>query len=576
VITSAYLPLPTTTNQSNRELPMSPSTCSSLMSRLVALILCCGLALLAGTARAGELPFTTAWTAVPNLNAYASSFPSSSFQFHGRLADGRLIFRAAKPGSITRHILLFNPADNSWQWKAPLPVVDYGGYFKPTAVLPLSSGRCLVTGWPTGSNTYNPLPMKTYIYDPDTDVFTPKADMTLSYTSVSGNSSIWLSSGYMTELPTGEILIGGEDSLIYNPATNAWRYGPSVLSLGKRSDQVCRLGLGGLWFQNSLSVNFVSQYGVGRFDAGTMQWRSTVALTPSLPPFSSSAQVDAEVFAFGTRNLASPPEIWKYDLGTDACTFLENVPNAPVATRHQIFTINAAGRSWLGMTYTATDSNDFGYFDVRIRDAISGTWTNTTRCPVRLVNWSPSMSDNLTMTIPTTNGVLLLGYSKDGVVKAQLLRVTSSGGSSSPAVDAAALPAALNLDEGTMTTLTYRVVGDIPIGGVEVVVERLSGDGDARVVDGATQRVLSRAETKTVRIAALTDADAANDQAVIRLRVVQSGGGADPNARTLPVTVRDLYRQTTHMPGDVNGDGVVDAADLDEVVSNFGKTAGGD
>jgi hypothetical protein len=43
VITSAYLFIPTTTNLSNHELPMSPPTCSALMSRLVALILCCGV-----------------------------------------------------------------------------------------------------------------------------------------------------------------------------------------------------------------------------------------------------------------------------------------------------------------------------------------------------------------------------------------------------------------------------------------------------------------------------------------------------------------------------------------------------
>jgi hypothetical protein len=121
----------------------------------------------------------------------------------------------------------------------------------------------------------------------------------------------------------------------------------------------------------------------------------------------------------------------------------------------------------------------------------------------------------------------------------------------------------------------YHLKGDIPTGGVDVVVERLSGDGDVRVVDDATQRVLSRDSTQTARIVALVDADAANEQAVIRLRVVQAGGGADPNARTIPVTVRDLYQQATQMPGDVNGDGVVNAADFDEVTRNFGKTANG-
>jgi hypothetical protein len=69
-----------------------------------------------------------------------------------------------------------------------------------------------------------------------------------------------------------------------------------------------------------------------------------------------------------------------------------------------------------------------------------------------------------------------------------------------------------------------------------------------RVVDGWKQRVLSRAESKTVRIVALTDADSVDDQAVVRFRVVQAGGGADPNARTMAVVVRDLYHDGNQPP----------------------------
>ena len=38
--------------------------------------------------------------------------------------------------------------------------------------------------------------------------------------------------------------------------------------------------------------------------------------------------------------------------------------------------------------------------------------------------------------------------------------------------------------------------------------------------------------------------------------------------------LRDLYQEATHLPGDVNGDGVVNALDLDEVIRNFGREGG--
>jgi hypothetical protein len=60
-------------------------------------------------------------------------------------------------------------------------------------------------------------------------------------------------------------------------------------------------------------------------------------------------------------------------------------------------------------------------------------------------------------------------------------------------------------------------------------------------VDGALQRVVLRGLAKTARIAALTDADSLDDQATIRLRIVRPDGGLDPNARTITVTVNDLY-----------------------------------
>jgi hypothetical protein len=140
-----------------------------------------------------------------------------------------------------------------------------------------------------------------------------------------------------------------------------------------------------------------------------------------------------------------------------------------------------------------------------------------------------------------------------------------------PFVDPAGLPAAVALDEGGSLVISYRISGDIPPGGATVVVERSQGDGDVRVIETIRDPILANSVTRTARIIALIDADAADDTAAIRLRVVQSGGGADPKAITIPVTVTDRYQEVSHKTGDVNADGVVNALDLDQVVESFGQ-----
>ena len=64
------------------------------------------------------------------------------------------------------------------------------------------------------------------------------------------------------------------------------------------------------------------------------------------------------------------------------------------------------------------------------------------------------------------------------------------------------LPAVLNMDEGDITEISWHAEGLIPDEGINVVVERISGDGDVRVVAGGTGNVRYHYESRTVRIAA--------------------------------------------------------------------------
>ena len=228
---------------------------------------------------------------------------------------------------------------------------------------------------------------------------------------------------------------------------------------------------------------------------------------------------------------------------------------------------------------TTTDdesSADYGLYDSQVRDVSGSTWYDLPRCPKDMLVLSTYYTKELNHRTPLADGFLLVSWRtesyNDGLLRAARLQV------SAPAVPpevVADLPASLSLDEGTSQTFAYYLTGDIPTGGVDVVVERVSGDADVRIVDGAIQRVMIRDDMRQVRVAGLTDADSTDDSATVRVRVVQADGSIDPNARSMSVSVTDLYSE----PGsggdaraDVNEDGEVNALDLGIVVDNFGIT----
>ena len=75
----------------------------------------------------------------------------------------------------------------------------------------------------------------------------------------------------------------------------------------------------------------------------------------------------------------------------------------------------------------------------------------------------------------------------------------------------------------------------------------------------------------------LRDMDLEDDHALLYVGIEYADGKSDPYPVRVPVEVTDTGkgRTITHLPGDVNGDGVVNALDLDEVVDHFGTTATG-
>jgi hypothetical protein len=210
----------------------------------------------------------------------------------------------------------------------------------------------------------------------------------------------------------------------------------------------------------------------------------------------------------------------------------------------------AAGRDWICRAYS-----DSALCGGEVYDSLTSQWLSLPQGPANPI-YVPTLTNRgysyFMEAITLSDGFLLVGRTSlrggpdAGILRAVRLRVSSP---TMPPQVSPVLPASLTLDEGTSTNLAYSVIGDFPTGGVDVVVEWLSGSGDVCVVDGAAQHVTSSGDPTTARIGALVDADAANDQAVIRLRVVQPGGGADPNARTIAVTVADRDTTLTILAG---------------------------
>jgi hypothetical protein len=261
-------------------------------------------------------------------------------------------------------------------------------------------------------------------------------------------------------------------------------------------------------------------------------------------------------------------QLVRHHLADGSYAVVENMTNLSLELKLHTFRLRAAGRDYLcTVSSVPTGSPGFGRLDARILDGVSNAWVAVPQSPTAILEANNYSQDSVQLR----DGFLVITARTTGAIRSQRLRLTSGTASVAPFVDPAGLPAAVALDEGGSLVISYRISGDIPPGGATVVVERSQGDGDVRVIETIRDPILANSVTRTARIIALIDADAADDTAAIRLRVVQSGGGADPKAITIPVTVTDRYQEVSHKTGDVNADGVVNALDLDQVVESFGQ-----
>jgi hypothetical protein len=510
------------------------------------------LAIAANGGRADDLPFTAVWSNIPDLVTSTNNY--SGCDFKGKLADGRLIFVAAQPGGSVYRILLFDPQSNSWQWKAQLPAYNY-------TVFPLSDGRCLVV-----KNDDNGFGLPTYIYDPATDVLTRKADQNL----IGGN---YLSDFTYAELPNQEVYVFGSaqpgdtkhfGGAIYNLTNNTWRLGPNgpgqYTTLSSPDHSRVR------WPDGSVTVLCPGHenYSVVRtltFDPVLMAFTGGDGEAPAYTTevtedIRSCIRGSSAYYSFTTpywggsyytpiRNTNGMNRIYSVDRSTGKLLLLHT--RAPAGYMSFFF---AAGRDWICRAYS-----DSALCGGEVYDSLTSQWLSLPQGPANPI-YVPTLTNRgysyFMEAITLSDGFLLVGRTSlrggpdAGILRAVRLRVSSP---TMPPQVSPVLPASLTLDEGTSTNLAYSVIGDFPTGGVDVVVEWLSGSGDVCVVDGAAQHVTSSGDPTTARIGALVDADAANDQAVIRLRVVQPGGGADPNARTIAVTVADRDTTLTILAG---------------------------
>lgn len=528
------------------------------MSRHILLGVLCALT---ATASAADLPFTVAWTAAPELASQGNS--SNGLNAFGTLPDGRAVFTAVRPGATTPSFLFYDPQTDTWDWGAALPWV-YPNL--PTYIQPLANGQIFLV-------SLSQRPGFAYCYDPTNKTFVRRADLTFADGPKGYNPGL---SAAITELPSGEIFVFGTvdysgapevPGVIYSPATDTWRYSGARYALAES----ILSGLDRLRLPSGV-MGVITTKGTAKkaliCDNQTTVWRYLDLGCTDIDG-ARSRLVDQRV-AFATYNDATKMRL--FDLDDEQMT-VQPGPSDPRGSLG-LFVLSAAGRAWLGCTSTWPFGHaDYGWFDGHVLDLVTRVWTDLPPGPVRLFSGESSGASCLVDL--RDGGFLHVGLNKQtGAIRAQRLRVTSGGGSMAPYV-AEDLPATLTLEEGTSAVLRYHLFGDIPADGVEVVAERVQGDGDVRVVDGMVQRVRSRSDVLNFRIAALTDADGAADQATVRVRVVQTGGGADPKARSIAVQVQDARQQATHLLGDVNGDGVVNALDLDEVVRYFGLTQSG-
>jgi hypothetical protein len=516
-------------------------------------------------------PFTTQWVTVPDLALWKpapGAFGAANMRSHGLLSDGRALCTAPPAAAASSNdisILIFDPMTNAWSWRAPFPSnVRTSFYVDGPYLFPFGDRKSLVmTRLSTSTTTW-----KSWVYDDSAaGSFTAVPDVVT--TSAFG-------SPYAALLANGNLLIVSSSkngpSYIFNPTSASWTpglTGPSVEGIKVPSSVMGRMapsmpnGDFFLWGTNSSNLQ-TTGFSV-RLNGSASAWNSALItidnsiLSTSSPlvgeRFYTSLQGSGIIHAFSTIDdtFTQIPGSYTSFPSTFDCYFMR---------------LRSLGRDWFAAINSPGRSDaNYGKFSGSVFDRSSATWFALPTTDKILYNTSGGRSSDV---VQLGNGAVLTGLTSDtGTLRTRRLMVTSGTAPVAPQI--ANDIATISLVEGSFTSLRYHVDGDLPPGGVTVIAERAAGgSGNLVVIQGASQAVVSNADYKTAVIAALPDANAVADMATLRLRI--AGASSDPNARSVPVTISEASVQPPSLAGDVNGDGTVNAADLQAVVETFGQS----
>ncbi len=509
----------------------------------IGLLLC----VLAATPSAAELPFTAVWEAGPSLTVNTNRLRRKT---QTSLAHGDWLFTYYNDiGGIPQDCwsILFDATTNAWRLN-PCGAPD-NFIYNCNESCPLSDSRVLYAGQLMCIK-------QAYLYDIESNTWTRAANIPLP-------SEIQM--GDLFARSNGEALYhaittSSKAYRIYDSISNKWRTANIELPLTLTESLV--LPDTRIW--SCANAGYIDCF--IDLDPDSLTWDllgvapSDVALIDFMHEKNLARWNDSLVYT--CRPNTNTTRIEKINRAGETSVLGTRSENDAAFLHATLLSFNAAGRDWLVQSYRINPTTHA----FKVYDEDTGSWVDLPNCSI------PDILYYHIWKYELPDGLLACWIGQNGLESARLRITEQGGGEPVPPQVSSVLPVAINLDEGLSTNFSYSVIGDIPTNGVDVVVERVSGDGDIRILDGAQQHIASRFESKTVHVVALPDIDATDDQAILRLCVLQEGGGTDPNARTIPVTVRDLYEVNSHMLGDVNSDGYVNALDLDEVVRNFGKS----
>ncbi len=469
-----------------------------------------------------ELPFDACWTT-------AATVQGTYVTHELLLEDGRLLIKVN--GGVGEGYTLYDPDANTWT-----PVPD-------PPVQPVNFVWCLSDGGRVFIAEY---------------VFHSKKYYALLYDSV---SNIWTR---CKDLPSD----------LHMPVVHLRPDGTLFLQSVKEADRKS--------YTYDLDADAYTEVAVGHFDLDPEYLRLPRLKAFHLPGAGAVKVFDPE--AYSLVHLDSVTHSLNYSaqkvLAEIRVYVREKDYNNGAIIVHAVDLYDGGNDEFLSLGAT-TDERGLSVIGASGREYVV-YWSASTNGDVtaRLFDWNTSAwvdlsATNMTGTIKKSlnldKGFLL--WSQDGS-DIRFLKLAVTNEVPMPAQIADDLPASVSLNEGSEMQIRYHIVGAIPTNGVNVICERSSGDGDARVIGGATHSLHSLSEISVMSVAALTDADSLDDTATLRLRVVQDGGGMDPHARTIALTIVDQVEEASHMPGDVNTDGVVNALDLDEVIDHFGQQSG--